>query len=144
MDPIRFDTYTKSLPRKKAVRALARLHGLRYLLTANVLSNIRMKCRVHQSGFRPGAILTVRARVTENGQPVNDRLTTVTMVMRDPDGAETTIKTHVSGRATYDGIVRTVVPGIYSFKVVADGLSRSGQRFLREHTASGAVWHDTP
>ena len=119
--------------------ASARLaHGVRYNLSAQSYSNLRLQASVSQNSFEPGASLTIRAAVTEFGIPVDHRAAVRAEVER-PDTSQTTLALAEVEPGSFEARLPTNLQGVYRFRVLASGRTLRGVPFTREQLLSGAV-----
>lgn len=117
---------------------LARAHGVRYNLSVHSYSNLRMKVRITQNSFEPGAMLTLRAVITEYGLSVK-RHVHLRAELRLPDNSTSTISLKEVAPSVYEGSTRADLPGVYHFKALADGNTMLGLPFTREQLLTGGV-----
>jgi len=115
------------------------VHGVRYSLMVHSYSNLRMRARLTQTSFEPGALLNLHAVLTEYGLPINRRAMVRAELVR-PD-----LSTAIIGLTEGEpGIFEASVPansiGVYQFRVRAVGATLRGQRFTREQGLTGAVY----
>ncbi|MFH1754386.1 MAG: S8 family serine peptidase [Candidatus Latescibacterota bacterium] len=120
-------------------KELIKLHGLHYALQANVHSNLRFRARLSQDGMEPGSNILVRAIVTENNLPLNDSMTQVKAHIRHPDGIEEIRKTSLRMPGLYESVFQATMPGVYNFRIVAEGRSSRGDKYQREQLLTGIV-----
>jgi hypothetical protein len=114
-------------------------HGIRYNFNVHAYSNLRMEARLVQSSNEPGATITVRVRLTEYGVPVAARATCHATLTR-PDNTEASLILTEIDPGVFEATTTATMPGIYSFRLVADGRTLRGRRFTREQTLTGAIW----
>jgi hypothetical protein len=113
-------------------------HGVRYSVTAQSLSNLRMDARISQTSLEPGATLSVQATLTEYGVPVDHR-TAVVVELQRPDGTQATLPMLEVEPGLFHADTVAVNQGVYRFHVVATGVTLRGLPFTREQQLSGAV-----
>jgi hypothetical protein len=114
-------------------------HGLRYSMNVHAYSCLRMKARVIQTSYEPGATLIVRAILTEYAVPVAGRASCSAELLRPDNSAANVTMTEIEP-GVFEGAVVAVTLGVYRFRIVASGLTLRGRRFTREQTLTGAVW----
>jgi hypothetical protein len=122
--------------RKRASRLEA--HGVRYSFNVHTYSNLRMEARLDQDSLEPGARMRVRALLREYGVPVDHRAR-VGAEVRRPDGTEGWIDLHEDEPGAFEGSVEAALPGVYRFRVMAEGRTLAGGRFTREQLLTGAT-----
>ena len=113
-------------------------HGIRYNLSAQAYSNLRLEAAVSQNSLQPGAILTLRARLTEYGIPVDHRAGVRGDVER-PDGSATTLIFSEIDAGLFGAQMAADLQGVYRFRLVASGVTLRGVPFTREQLLSAAV-----
>jgi len=121
-----------------AVGAARMVHGIRYNLSAQAYSNLRMQAGLSQNSLQPGATLTLRAALSEYGIPVDHRAS-VRAELERPDNSQATltlaeVEPGIFGASTVAGI-----QGVYRFRLVASGVTMRRVAFTREQLLSGAV-----
>jgi Common central domain of tyrosinase/von Willebrand factor type A domain len=121
------------------------VHGSRYSLMVHSYSNLRMRARLNQTSYEPGAWLNVRAVLTEYGLPVNRRALVRAELAR-PDLSTAILVLHEAQPGIFEASVQANSTGVYQFRVRAVGATLRGQPFTREQGLTGAVWRggDTP
>jgi hypothetical protein len=97
-----------------------------------------MNVRITQSGFEPGATLTMRAVLTEYGISVK-RHAHLRAELRLPDNTTTTIPLKEVAPSVWEASTRADLPGVYHFKALADGNTMLGLPFTREQLLTGGV-----
>ncbi len=114
--------------------------GARYSVEVHTFSNLRMKPRIDQSSFEPGAAVTLRANLTEYGIPVEGRAVVNVKVTR-PDAS---VVTHTLGEepeGNFDKVFTANMSGIYNCRFMASGTTMRGKPFTRDQTLTAAVWN---
>ena len=117
----------------------AAAHGVRYALNVHTFSSLRMKAQVAQSGYEPGATLTLRAELTESGLPVDGRAS-VRADVQKPNGASATVMLVEIEPGAFEATVPASMPGIYPIRFRAHGTTLRGRPFTREQLRTAAVW----
>ncbi|HSJ48092.1 MAG TPA: S8 family serine peptidase [Gammaproteobacteria bacterium] len=117
-------------------------HGVRYSLTVQSYSGIRLQAQLVQGSNEPGATLTVRAVLTEYGLPIPGSRATVRAEFERPDGTTGLLLLAETGAGSgiYSAVTTALLAGVYPFRVLAAGTSMRGRTFTREHLLTGAVW----
>jgi len=113
--------------------------GAGYCLSVHSFSNLKMTAGVSQSGFSPGATLSLRASLSEYTLPVVARAT-VRAELEYPDQTRTVIALQETTPAIHSASLTAPIPGIYRFRFVAEGGTYRGVPFTREQLANAAVW----
>jgi hypothetical protein len=113
--------------------------GVRYSVTIQAWSNVRMKARLYQNSLEPGATMTLRAILTEYGQPVDHRAT-VRAELTLPDGTGTTLSLAEGAPGVFEAATTAVIPGVYRFRVLASGFTLRHTAFACEQTLTGAAF----
>jgi len=119
-------------------RTGAFVNGVRYNLSAQAFSNLRLHAQLVQSSLQPGAALTVRAMLSEYGIPVDHRASLYATVER-PDNSQTTLGFVEIEPGIFEASIGTSLQGVYRFHVIASGVTMRGLTFTREQQLSGAV-----
>lgn len=125
-----------ALPGLDARRASA--HGVRYSLSVHAYSNLRMRVRLTQDSFEPGATLTLRAVITEYGLMIK-RHAHLRAELRRPDNTTATLALKEVEPSVFEASTSAALPGVYHFRAVADGNTMLGLAFTREQLLTGGV-----
>ncbi|HEU4728977.1 MAG TPA: tyrosinase family protein [Kofleriaceae bacterium] len=136
VDPER---YKRQLERQRDRAGSLRTRGVKYSVSAHAFSNLRMQCRLDQTGLEPGATMTVRAQLSEYRVPVEQRAAVVAEVER-PDHSRTTLALSEVEPGAYEATLVAAVAGTYQVRVIATGVSARGVPFTREQLLTGAVF----
>ena len=115
------------------------VHGVRYNLMVHSYSNLRMRARLTQSSFEPGATLNLRAVLTEYGLPVNRRAMVRAELVR-PDLTTAIVVLNEVEPGIFAASVPANSNGVYQFRVRAAGATLRSQPFTREQGLTGAVY----
>ena len=110
-----------------------------YSLLVQAYSNLRMQVYVVQSGWSPGAVVTLRAVLTEYGVPIERGATCVAHVTR-PDGTQGLVRLMEGADGDFEGSFVAAYDGVYQLRIVATGGTRRGRTFTREQLRTAAVW----
>lgn len=115
--------------------------GIRYSATVAAYSSLRMAAAVHQDSLEPGALMTVRATLTEYGSPFLGHANVVSETTR-PDGYQWNMPlSPVPGEpGAWRATLTAEQSGVYRFRLIATGRNRHEQKFTREAIRTGAVW----
>jgi hypothetical protein len=133
-----FERYARASDQSYAAVAARMVHGVRYSLTAQANSNLRMHAAVAQSGFQPGATLTLRSALSEYGVPVDHRAS-VRAELERPDNSRTTLTVPEIEPGSFEASTIASIQGVYRFRMVASGVTMHGLPFTREQLLSSAV-----
>jgi hypothetical protein len=122
-----------------------RAAGARYSVEVHTFSNLRMKPRIDQNSFEPGAAITLRASLTEYGVPVEGRASVRVRVTR-PDASVVSHTLSEELEGNFEKVFNASMSGIYTCRFMASGTTMRGKPFTREQTLTTAVWSggDTP
>ncbi len=134
-----YKRYLASLENYPTLYATAAAHGIRYNFSAHAYSNLRMKASLAQTSNEPGATMIIRALLTEYGIPVAARAVCRSELTR-PDNTGATLVMPEVESGVFETTVSAILPGIYRFRIVAEGRTLRGRPFSREQTLTGAVW----
>jgi len=113
-------------------------HGVRYCLTVQSHSNLRMDARVTQTGLVPGSVMSIRATLSEYGIPMAHRASMYVEVER-PDGSAATLGLAEIEEGIFEVDTTASLEGVYRFHLKASGLTLRGERFTRERLLTGSV-----
>ena len=119
--------------------AVAEKGRIRYSLNVHSFSNLRMEARVSQNSLQPGAVMTVRALLSEYGVPVSHRAYTMAEV-EAPDGSSTSLAMPEGTPGAFEGSLTATQTGVYRFRVVARGSTWRGLPFTREQSVTGTAF----
>jgi hypothetical protein len=114
-------------------------HGVRYALTVQAYSSLRLRAALSQDGFEPGAYLTLRAVLTEHGLPLNTGAV-VTAGLTRPDNTDTILSLAEVEPGIFETSFPAMLAGIYRFRVQGRGVTLRGLPFTREQEVTGAVY----
>lgn len=131
--------YLGTLKENPEMLNFVKTHGIRYNLTVHSLSSLRMHARVVQSSNEPGAMMTVRAVLTEYGIPLHRRAD-VRVEIERPDNTETTLVMNEGEPGVFEAQMVASLSGVYAMKVLANGATLRSKSFTREQLLTGAVW----
>jgi hypothetical protein len=117
-------------------------HGVRYSLSVQSYSGLRLQARLLQSSNEPGATMPLHGVLTEYGLPIPSARASVRAEVEDPAGTASLINLTETGPGTgvYTAAISAIMPGVYSYRLLADGKTMRGRPFTREHLLTGAVW----
>ena len=113
-------------------------NGVRYNLSVHAFSNLRLRASLSQDSLQPGAMLTLRAGLTEYGIPVDHRASVYATLER-PDNSQATIGLSEVEPGLFETSTRANIQGVYRFHLIASGVTMRGLPFTREQQLSGAV-----
>ena len=131
----KLDTYTY----QSYVAGAVANGGLAYDVVVHCYSNLTFRAQVTQSGFDPGASVTVRAALTEYDVPVDHRGFCWAEVTR-PDNSTFLLAMSETDPGRFSGAFVADIAGLYSIRARATGSTFSGAPFQREQTLSAAVY----
>lgn len=114
--------------------------GARYSVVVHTFSNLKMRPRIDQSSLEPGALVTLRANLTEYGVPVEGRALVDVHVTR-PDGSVVVYGLTEEPQGNFERVFTANMAGIYSCRFMATGTTMRGKPFTREQTLTAAVWN---
>lgn len=117
-------------------------HGVRYNLSVQSFSGLKLQAGLLQTSMEPGATMTLRAVLTEYGIPIGDDRTTVRAEMHRPDGTTGILMLSEEGDNTgiYTASLVAALSGVYHFRLLASGKTIRGRDFTREQLLTGASW----
>lgn len=130
--------YLHGLDQPFATGAARLIHGVRYNLSAQAFSNLRMQAGLSQNSLQPGATLTLRVSLSEYGIPVDHRAT-VRAELERPDNSQITLTLAEIEPGIFEASTVAAIQGVYRFRVLALGFTLRGVPFTREQLLSGVV-----
>jgi hypothetical protein len=142
VDDAAYKRYLSTLDKDPAWYQQVKAHGVRYSVSVQSYSGIRLQAQLLQTSHEPGATLTVRAVLTEYGLPIPGGRATVRAELERPDGTTglLTLTEADVGSGIYTATTVAALAGVYPVRVLAGGTTLRGRPFTREHLLSGAVW----
>lgn len=130
---------TQLRERKDAQFERVATHGVRYSFVAQARSNLKMVVSLEQSGYAPGADLTLRTALTEYDLPVAKRAWVRVELVR-PGGSMVPLQLTEIEPGVFEATTKAQTPGIYQARFMAQGVTLRGKPFTREQLATAAVW----
>lgn len=116
-----------------------RVPRLPYSVLVHSYSNLSLRASLRQSGFEPGATVTIDARLAESGVPLGRGVSAWAEVRR-PDDTTTSVSLPDTDAGGFAGSFATTEPGVYRCRVRASGRTMRGYPFHREQTVTATVW----
>ncbi|MEO8596722.1 MAG: S8 family serine peptidase [Candidatus Solibacter sp.] len=137
-----YKRYLAGLDNNPAWYQTVKAHGVRYSLSVQSYSGIRLQAKLLQDSNEPGATLNVRGVLTEYGLPIPGSRVNVKAEFERPDGTKGVLAMAEAGAGSgiYTGSIPAPLPGVYPFRVLVDGKTMRGRKFTREQLLTGAVW----
>jgi hypothetical protein len=139
IDPSIYRQHTHALETSVAAWSSRMAHGVRYCVTVQSYSNLRMEARLAQNGMVPGSNLYLGATLSEYGIPVAHRAS-VRADLQRPDGVTSTLTLGEVQDGVFEGTVAAPIEGVYRFHVLANGTTMRGFPFTRDRLLTGAVF----
>jgi hypothetical protein len=136
---------SSQLERFDAAAAAHAVHGIKYTVTVQSYSNLRMTANVSQNSLEPGAKMTLRAHLSEYGIPVDHRASMQAEIER-PDGSHTTMALNEIEPGFFEAATTASLEGVYRFHATATGVTQRGLPFTREQLLTAAAFRggDSP
>jgi murein tripeptide amidase MpaA len=136
-----YKRYVESTKDKKLRQEII-AHGVRYNLNIHSYSGVRLKAALVQDSNEPGATLTLRASLSEYGMPVSKNRAKVraTFVMPDNSTGTLWLTEETAASGIFTASKKAILPGVYTFRIIASGYTLRGADFTREQTLTGVVW----
>jgi hypothetical protein len=129
----------KRLKRSDLEPAVAQTaRGVRWSLTTQAFSNLRLNARVGQSSMEPGARVLIRAVLTEYGVPISGGAI-VDVEFTRPDGSSALLHLDETDAGVFEVGTLALMPGVYHIHVRASGGTTRGQPFTREQLLCAVV-----
>jgi len=123
-----------------ALRESALRGSLPYSFVVHTYSNLNLDAYKHQQSLKPGAAVTLFASLTEYDVPLQTDAV-VWAEITNPDQKIHDIKLQRIDAGTYSASFHTALPGVYSCRIRAEGLTGQGSPFSREKTLSAGVYY---
>ncbi len=139
VDEKAYKRFLGSLDDYPTLHATAAAHGIRFNFNVHAYSNLRMKGSLAQTSNEPGAVITVRAILTEYGVPVASRARCRAELVR-PDSTAATLAMLEVEPGVFEVKTPAILAGIYRIRIIAEGKTLRGRFFTREQTLTGAAW----
>lgn len=117
----------------------AAAHGVKYTALVHAYSNLRMRCTKSQTGYEPGALIHVKSVITEYGAML-ENTANVRAELKAPDGTVSTIQLQKTSHGVYESSIVANQPGVYRFRVMANGKSTRNVSYTREQVLTAAAW----
>ncbi|MGB2713048.1 MAG: lysyl oxidase family protein [Vicinamibacterales bacterium] len=145
LDPQGYKRYLASLEHDQKAVGFVQTHGVRYSLSVHSLSSLKLEARLIQTSNTPGAVVTIRAILTEYGVPVDHRATVRAEVER-PDHTSVVLNLMEIEPGVFEVSFPATLSGVYPIRVLAQGSTLRAKPFTREQLLTAAVWKggDTP
>lgn len=125
--------------RKKVFAATTGRHALRYKALVHTRSELAMAATLAQSALTPGALVTVRARLTQyESVPIEGAK--VRARVRFPDKSEIVLALKPIAEGVYEVTFTATLSGTYTVWITAEGHSLRGMPFTREAVRTAMVW----
>jgi hypothetical protein len=142
VDDVYYKRYLATLDNFPELYNQVKAHGVRYSLSVQSYSGLRLQAQLLQDSLEPGANLTVRAVLTEYGIPIGSDRAKVRAEFERPDktGGLLTLNETEVGSGIYTANLPALLSGVYRFRILANGSTMRGRTFTREHLLTGAVW----
>jgi subtilisin family serine protease len=131
--------YLEGLKQDSELYQSAVSHGVKYTALVHAYSNLRMNCTRSQSGYEPGAMINIRAALTEYGVPLS-KTASVRADLKMPDGTLTNLVFNKVDTGIYEAQLPANYSGIYTFTIKAVGKTSRNVSYTREQVLTAAVW----
>jgi hypothetical protein len=124
---------------QSATMAATAQRTLPYSLIVHSYSSVTLRAELRQSGHEPGATVTVQARLTQSGLPLQGPAVVWGDVTR-PDRSQVTVPFTSSEPGRYAAQFVADTTGVHAIRVRARGRTRKGLPFVREQTLTAVAW----
>lgn len=138
VDPKAHARLSRSLDQPSRASAARSVHGIRYCVTVQSYSNLRLETRLTQTALVPGATLTIRAALSEYGIPITHRAA-VSSELERPDGTTAMLTLTEIEDGVFEASTSASIEGVYRFHQTARGTTMRGVPFTRDSLATGSV-----
>lgn len=112
---------------------------LPYSFVVQTTSNLQFKAWKLQDSFKPGAIVSLFASLSEYDVSLSTKAS-VWAEVTDPNQNRSELKLAKNADGIYTANFNTTLPGNYSFRILAEGYSSKGMTFTREKTLTAGVF----
>lgn len=140
VDPVLYKRYLSSLDNDPKKYQSTAAHGIRYSVSVQSSSGLRLQASMLQTSNEPGATLTIRGILTEYGIPIESNRASVKAEIERPDGTGLTPSLTEVEPGVYEVSLTAAMAGVYRVRVLAAGSTMRNRPFTREHLLSGVVW----
>ncbi len=130
--------YKRTVSGNEKLNQDVKMKGSKYCVSVHCYSNLRMQVRLDQSGMEPGAVMTLRAALTEYIVPLQ-RAEVIAQVT-NPDHSVSALALIEEQPGIYSGNRVASMSGIYQYHIMATGVDYKGKPFTREQILNGAVF----
>jgi hypothetical protein len=113
--------------------------SLPYSVLVHSYSNLKMDARVSQSGYEPGAKLTLNVALTQYGIPLTTK-NHVSATVLLPNKQTKTLHLASVGEGIYEISLIAEMPGAYQIRFRAEGYTLKGRPYTREKVHSAFVY----
>lgn len=110
-----------------------------YSVLVHTYSNLKMATHVSQSGYEPGAKLTLNAALTQYGIPLTTK-NHVSATVLLPNKQTKILHLTAADEGVYETSLIADVAGAYQFRIRAEGHTLKGRPFTREKVHSAFVY----
>jgi hypothetical protein len=112
---------------------------LPFSVLVHTYSDLSPRVAAHQSGYEPGAQVTLVATLAESGAPAREGAS-VWAEVTGPDAGTANLDLAETEAGHFNGTFTTSRSGVYLVRVRASGRTHEGHPFHREHTVTTQVW----
>jgi len=112
---------------------------LPYSFIVHATSNLQLTVWKLQESFKPGSAIRLFATLKEYDVPMQRKATVWTDII-SPDGNTFTVMLQQDSNGIYTTSFETLMAGVYSFRIRAEGYSSKGAAFTREQTLTAGVY----
>jgi hypothetical protein len=124
----------------EAVRTNAVRGSLPYSFVVHTYSNLNLAAYKYQESLKPGASVTLFASLDEYGVPLQTDAT-VWAQITNPDQSTFDLKLQKTKTGSYSASFKSSLPGVYTCRIRAEGLTHNGSAFTREKTVTAGVYY---
>jgi hypothetical protein len=112
---------------------------LPFSLLFHSYSSLSFRASLSQSGFEPGAKVTIEGSITESGLPTQHGAQVWVEIVR-PGNPMVELPLQETEPGRFSGSFVASSPGVYACRTRASGRTTAGYPFEREQTLTAAVW----
>jgi hypothetical protein len=123
-----------------ALRRSAVRESLPYSFVTHAYSNLSLKATKWQQSLEPGSFVHLFAALDEYDVPLRTDARVWARVT-PPDGSAFDLSLDRVDAGRYSAVFNTSLPGVYTCRIRAEGLTSMSSRFVREQTLTAGVYY---
>ncbi len=112
--------------------------GIPYSFMVKAASNLKINISLNQSDLFVGSKFFLNAEITEYGIPIQDHFELNAQII-GPNGTIKHVELFQKNDAYQFNIDNNVIPGVYKFRILAEGLTLQGNKITREKILTATI-----